>query len=141
MRSELALLTVGMALVTGGCASHIHTLAARPDSPFVRGEFAHVDPMRLVIETAQKRFEDTGFAVSKSTDYAGLRKKYQATNPKHWDRIVSGMDSDHAVYSAKPRVRASDGDEMRCDLSWLNGHPPAGTCTDAPGKTYAVTFD
>jgi len=63
------------------------------------------------------------------------------SEPKHWDRITSGLDKDHESYSAEAKPKAPDGSELSCRLAWPSGKNPQGICQDKVGKEYVVRFD
>ena len=60
---------------------------------------------------------------------------------KHYDRITSGMDSDHIKNSASPILRSQSGETILCLLAWSSGQSPAGVCTKSDGKQIDVRFD
>jgi hypothetical protein len=63
------------------------------------------------------------------------------SEPKHWDRITSGLDKDHESYSAVANPKAQDGSELTCRLAWRAVQTPQGICQDKAGKEYVLKFD
>lgn len=124
-----------------GCAGHSHYLTSESDPHIVRGQFTHESGTHLVIETASKRYEAGNFAIRTTMNREELRKHYQNSSPKHWERIKSGMDRDHLVYFSEPVLKSQDGDELKCKFSWRSGQAPSGSCFDKSRKEYAVVFD
>jgi hypothetical protein len=124
-----------------GCASHTHELDRLSAAPLIKGEFAHEPGTRLTLEAPGRRYEATGFAVRTSQDLSELRKRYAGTNPKHWDRITSGLDNEHKTYAAEPVLKAQDGAELSCRLAWQSGGTPAGICVDPAGVEYSIRFE
>ena len=135
------LLVAGASLVLGGCASHSHLLVQSSAPEMLKGEFVHDQPSRLVLESADRRYIAEGFEVNRHRNLAELHKRYRTSEPKHWDRITSGLDKDHESYSAEARPKAQDGAELNCKLAWPSGKTPRGLCLDKSGKEYAVRFD
>ena len=94
-----------------------------------------------MLEAPDRRYEAIGFDVRTSQDLSELHKRYAGTNPKHWDRITSGLDTEHKIYAAEPVLKAADGAELSCRLAWQSGHPPAGVCLDKAGQVYSIRFE
>lgn len=139
--NKMIVVLLAVALGLGGCATPPHLLAVSAESSLIGGQFVHEAPTRLTLESAGKRYEANGFGIKKMQDWDVLRKAYQGTNPNHWNRIISGIDNDHVVYSAEPIAVASAGDELRCLILWSNGTAPRGTCTDKSNHQLTVKFD
>lgn len=132
---------IGIALLIGGCVPHLHSLKPGASSSLLAGEFHHGPPNRLVLRTAERRYVAEGFTVKRHMNWNELRKTYQGSDPKHWDRIVAGHDKDHETLSAEVTVRAADGGEMICRLAWPSGALPRGSCLGQDGKESAVNFE
>lgn len=131
---------IGVAVLIGGCAPHLHTL--KPGSPpLLAGEFHHGPPSLLVLQTTERRYVAEGFTVSRHMNWNKLRKTYYGSDPKHWDRIFAGHDKDHETSSAEAKIRAADGAELTCRLAWPSVDPPRGSCLDLAGKEYLVVFE
>lgn len=125
-----------------GCSTHTHLLNAAPDSVLIKGgKFAHEGKTSLVLSSAKKDYEAKDFPVRSWMKWEELRKQYQFSSPKHWERIKSGLDRDHIIYSADPIARSVDGEELRCRLLWASGQSPRGTCTDKAGNDHMIEFD
>lgn len=126
-----------------GCASHVHQLVREDGVPFIVGELVHDsgEGNRLVLEAPNRRYQARGFAVERQTNLADLRKRYYGVNPKHWDRIFSGLDTDHVVNSIETVARSAEGHEVSCRLVWKTGAKPAGVCTDQAGAEFPVRFE
>jgi len=125
-----------------GCAGSSHRIAQN-DKTFVAGEFVldHSGNNRLTLETPGRRYEASGFEIERQRNLAELRKRYQASNPKRWKRIVSGQDAEHVTYAVGTIARADDGRELSCDLQWTAREKPSGVCTDAAGTELPVRFN
>lgn len=92
----------------------------------------------MILEYEGKRFEAHGFAIRRNQNVAELRQQFGSG--KHYDRIFSGLDTDHYVYSANPELRAEDGATIRCSLMWLAAGSPAGSCTSDDRRPVEVKF-
>lgn len=125
-----------------GCASHVYQLAREVEMPFIAGELVHDrgEGNRLVLEAPNRRYEARGFDVERQTNSAALRKRYYGVNSKHWDRIFSGLDTVHVVYSFETIARSAEGHEVSCRLMWKSGTKPEGVCTDQAGAAYSIRF-
>lgn len=136
----LSMLTV---LWLTGCASPAHLLVKEDNAPFVGGELVHDrgEDNRLVLEVPNRRYEARGFVVERHTNMAALRKRYYGVNPKHWERIFAGLDTDHVTYSIETIARSAEGHEVSCRLMWGGGAKPAGVCTDQAGEKFPVRFE
>ncbi len=130
-------------LLLTGCASQSHLLVKENNAPFVSGELVHDSGRdnRLVLEASNRRYEARGFVVERHTNLAALRKRYYGVNPKHWERIFSGLDTDHVTYSAETIAKSAEGQEVSCRVMWGGGAKPAGVCTDQAGAAIPVRFE
>ncbi len=130
-------------LLLTGCAGPVHQMVREDGVPFIGGELVHDrgESNRLVLQTPNRRYEAHGFAVERQTDLATLRKRYYGVNPKHWERIFAGLDTDHATFAVEAVARANDGFEVSCRLMWSSGAKPAGVCTDQAGAEFPVRFE
>ena len=135
-------LNILMALLLTGCTGHIHQMVREDDAPFIGGELVHDrgEGNRLVLEAPNRRYESRGFVVERQSNLAALRKRYYIANPKHWERIFAGLDTDHVVYSIETIAKSAEGDEVPCHLIWLSGAKPSGVCTDQAGIEFSVHF-
>lgn len=129
------------AITVAGCSAGSHMLTRDSAPQFIKGEFTHGQTNRLVLESADRRYEAIDFEVRSYQDWAELRKRYYGVEPKHWDRIFSGLDSEHKSYSAQPVLKAADGTELSCRLVWQFGSAPSGICIGSDNKKYSVNFD
>lgn len=136
-------LNILVILLLAGCASHVHHVVKENESPFISGELAHEDGKdnRLVLEAPNRRYEARGFIVERQTHLAALRKRYYGVNPKHWERIFAGLDTDHVTYSVETIAKSAEGHEVSCHLMWGGGAKPAGVCTDQAGAVFPVRFE
>jgi hypothetical protein len=130
-------------LMLTGCASQIHLLAKEDNAQFIGGELVHDRGKgnRLVLEASNRRYEARGFVVERHTNMAALRKRYYGVNPKHWDRIFSGLDNDHVTYFIETIAKSVDGQEVSCRIMWGGGAKSAGVCTDQAGAALPVRFE
>lgn len=130
-------------LLLAGCASPAHLLVKEGDAPFVGGELVHDRGKnnRLVLEAPNRRYEARGFIVERQTNLATLRKRYYGVNPKHWNRIFAGLDTDHVTYSVETIAISAEGDKVSCRLAWGGSAKPAGVCTDSAGAAFPVRFE
>ena len=113
----------------GGCAGHSHSLILdQSDQNITVGTFQHegLEEAVMVLELRGVRFGAKGFAIERKLDLAELRRLYGPG--KHYDRIFSGLDTDHYVYSAEPVLRAANGATLRCSAVWRVGGSPSGHC-------------
>ena len=127
-----------------GCAGHVHTLTEAESEVVLTGTLLHGGPVesnRLVINRDGKRFEGS-FLVEQTQNWQELRKRYRS-NPRHWDRIFSGLDRDHLVSTARAELKSADGMTLVCDLAWRRDANPAGVCEEGNGngEPFAVQFD
>ena len=122
------------AFALGGCAGHTHSLIQDPsDRDITLATFRHEGPegTSMVVEFRGARFEAQGFAIVRKQNLAELKRQYGTGN--HYDRISSGLDTDHYLYSAQPVLRADSGATLRCFALWQAGGSPAGHCLTADG--------
>lgn len=139
-KSYLSILAI---LMLTGCAGPTHMLVKEGSAPFVGGELVHDrgEGNLLVLEAPDRRYEARGFAVDRQTNLAELRKRYYGVNPKHWERIFSGLDTDHVTYSIETIAKSADGQEISCRLVWKSGAKPGGACMDRTGTEFPVRFE
>lgn len=130
-------------LLFAGCAGPVHLLDKKDSAPFIAGELVHDrgEGNRLVLEAPNRRYEAHGFAVERQTNMEALRKFYYGVNPKHWERIFSGLDTDHVTYSVETIAASAEGDKVSCRLVWGGSAKPAGVCTDQAGAAFPVSFE
>lgn len=129
-------------LVLTACASPVYRLTKDGEAPFIGGELAPIgEGKRLMLEAPDRHYEVRGFTVERHTNKAALYKRYRLSNPKHWARISSGLDTDHVTYTAETVAKSADGQEVACRLMWGAGAKPTGSCTDQAGATFPVRFE
>lgn len=130
-------------LVLTGCGAHVHQLVKEDNTQFASGELVHDrgEANRLVLVASGRSYEASGFVVERHTNLAELRKRYYGVNPKHWQRIMSGLDTDHVTYTAETVAKSADGQEISCRLMWGAGGNPAGVCTDQAGVELPIRFE
>lgn len=124
-----------------GCGSHTHSFIAEDSDRDIKlGTFRHEGPDEpaMMLEFAGKRFEAKGFPINRKQNLAELKRRY---DPKHYDRIFSGLDTDHYIYSAEPLLRAVEGATLRCVMAWRAGSSPAGACVTDDGTRIYVRFE
>ena len=141
MKPPASLIAAGAILAIAGCASHTHLLGKGSSPQFLTGEFSHERESRLVLVSSERQYEAHGFEVRSSQNLAELRKRYYISSPKHWDRITSGLDTEHKTYAAEPVLKAGDGSELSCRVAWQSGQAPAGVCVDKAGREYPLRFE
>ena len=125
-----------------GCTGYVHQIVREDGVPFTAGELVHDQGNKnlLVLEMSNRRYEAHGFAVERETNLAELHKRY-ISNPKHWGRVFSGLNTEHVVYSFEAVARSAEGHEISCRLIWNSGAKPAGVCTDHEGTAFPVRFE
>lgn len=130
-------------LMLTACAGPAHRLIKGDNTSFLGGELVHDrgESNHLVLETQSRRYEARGFAVDRQTNMAALYKRYHGINPKHWDRIFSGLDTDHVTYSVETIATSAEGDKVSCHIVWGRAAKPAGVCTDQAGAAIPVHFE
>lgn len=138
-RKMLASCVLGVTL--SGCAGHSHRLVSANNSLPVTGSLSHegIQAPVMVLELEGARYEGQGFVIQNHQDLAKLRQLFGPG--KHYDQIVSGMNSDHIKHSASPVLRSQSGETIRCLLAWSSGQSPAGVCTKPDGAEIDVRFD
>lgn len=127
-----------LVLALSGCAGHSHRLVSDNDSDCTTGSFSHGGSREntMVLDVAGVMYEGRGFAIKRWQNLSELRK---GLGPgKHYDQIVSGMDTDHVTYSAAPELRSENGDVIQCLFSWKAGREPSGICTKTDGTKILV---
>lgn len=142
MKTLVAVSACLATLALTGCAGHSHSLIPEDSDPGLTvGMFRHLGPegTAMVLEFGGKRFEASGFAIHRNHNLAELRRRYGSG--RHYDRIFSGTDTDHFVYSAQPELRSGDGAAMRCSVAWRANGSPAGNCVPPEGKRIDVRFE
>lgn len=130
------------AALLAGCAGHTHSLVAEESDRVLKGgRFRHEgrDGPTMILELAGTRFEAHGFAISRIQNMAELRRQYFPG--KHYDRILSGSDAEHYVYSAQPELRAENGATLQCSAVWRAYAAPAGQCVTANGTRIEFRFE
>ncbi len=143
MKTRIAVSACLATFTLAGCAGHTHSLAQDDsDRDIAVGTFRHEGPegSTMVLEFRGTRFEARGFAIERNQSLAELKRRY-GIDRKHWDRIFSGMDTDHYVYSAEPVLRAENGATLRCPTVWRSGSAPAGHCVTAEGTHVNFRFE
>lgn len=130
-------------LMLTGCGAHVHQLVKGDSAQLVGGELVHDrgEDNRLVLKASDRSYEARGFVVDRQTNLAELRKRYYGVNPKHWNRIFSGLDTEHVVYSFETIAKSADGHEVSCRFAWKSGVKPEGVCTDQAGTAFPVRFE
>ena len=125
-----------------GCAGPTHLLVKEDSAPFVGGKLIHDrgESNHLVLEAQNRRYEARGFVVERQTNLAELRKRYYGVNPKHWDRIFSGLDVNHVTLKADTIARDNEGNQISCRFVWMSGAKPEGVCTGQAGSEFSVRF-
>jgi len=124
MKKALAISTYLVILALSGCAGHSHRRVQSDQPSLAAGWFRHEgqEESAMILEYEGKRFEAHGFAIRRNQNVAELRQQFGSG--KHYDRIFSGLDTDHYVYSANPELRAADGATIGCSLMWLAAGRP-----------------
>lgn len=119
-----------------GCAGHSHRLLSAKGDEVVVGAFSHegnAEPS-MMVEFQGQQYSSHRFTISRSRNLAELKKQLGGSSSKHYQRVMSGLDNEHFVYSAKPVLQSNDGKTMQCSLAWRSGQTPAGSCkTDDKG--------
>ena len=141
MKTWIAVSACLATFTLAGCAGHTHSLIPeQSDRDITVGSFRHEGPegVSIVLEFQGTRFEASGFAIQRSQNLAELRRKYPG---KHYQRIFSGLDTDHYVYTAEPELRAGNGAILRCSAVWRAGGSPAGECVTTDGLHVNFRFE
>jgi hypothetical protein len=141
MNAGLSILLCFVVFALGGCSGHTHSLVYEDDRQLTFGEFQHEGPdeSSMVMEYRGARFEARGFAIMRTQNVEELRRIHGPG--KHYDRIFSGLDTDHYLYSAQPVLRANNGEILQCVAGWRAGGPPMGNCVTADGARINFRFD
>lgn len=129
-------------LLLTACAGHTHSLVPEDsDRDLTVGMFRHEGPdgPAMVLEFAGTRFEAHGFAINRNQNLAELRRRYYPG--RHYERIFSGLDTDHYVYTAEPELRTGNGAALRCSAVWRANGSPAGYCVTAEGTHINFRFE
>lgn len=143
MKTRISVSACLATFTLAGCAGHTHSLAQDDsDRDIAVGTFRHEGPegASMVMEWRGARFEARGFAIERNQNLAKLQQRY-ATDRKHWDRISSGMDTDHYAYSAEPVLRAENGATLRCYAMWRAMASPEGHCVTDEGTHINFRFE
>ncbi len=141
MKVWTAVSTFLIALTVAGCAGHVHSLVqAESDQDISGGTFRHEgsEATLMVLEFRGIRFEAVGFTIERNQNLAELRQRFGSG--KHYDRIFSGLDTEHYLYSAQPELHASTGATLRCSVAWQAGVAPAGNCATTDGARINFRF-
>lgn len=123
-----------IAITLTGCAGHTHSLVHNESDAYISGgTFKHggSEGTLMVLEFLGTRFEAEGFNIVRRQNLAELRQHFGAG--KHYDRIFSGLDTDHYLYSAQAKLHSSSGATLECSAAWKAGGTPAGNCVTADG--------
>lgn len=141
---RMVALAVGMAAIAiSGCAGHTHSalVPEETDSRAVSGLFQHEgqDETAMALDFEGKRFEARGFVIRRDQNLTELRRLYGYG--KHYDQILSRLDTDHLVYSAMPTLRSHDGTGLRCSMAWRSASSPKGVCKTDDGEMFNVRFE
>ncbi len=143
MRLRSAVSACLATLALAGCIGHTHSLIqGESDREITVGTFRHEGPegSMMALEFRGIRFEARGFAIERNQNLAELKRRY-GIDRKHWDRIFSGMDTDHYVYAAQPELHAGNGATLRCSAVWRSGGSPAGECVTTDGLHVNFRFE
>ncbi len=143
MRTRIAVSACLAVFALAGCAGHTHSLTREDsDRGLTVGTFRHEGPegASMALEFRGTRFEARGFAIERNQNLAELKRRY-GIDRRHWDRIFSGMDTDHYVYSAEPELLAGNGARLRCSAVWRSGGSPAGECVTTDGLHVNFRFE
>ncbi len=142
MKTKNTVLACLTTLTLVGCAGHTHTLIREEsDRDISVGTFRHEgsEGASMALEFRGTRYEASGFAIQRDQNLRELRRQYYPG--KHYDRIFSGLDTDHYVYTAKPELRSGNGVTLRCSAVWRSGGSPAGDCVTAEGTHVNFRFE
>lgn len=143
MKASTAVSACLATLVLTACVGHSHSLVREEsDREITTGMFRHEGPegSSMATEFRGTRFEARGFAIERNQNLAELKRRY-GINRKHWDRIASGLDTDHVVYAAKPELVAGNGATLRCSAVWRSGGSSAGECVTTDGLHVDFRFE
>lgn len=125
-----------------GCGGHTHNLVVNENKTVITaGKFLHerTEGPAMVLEFQGESFEARDFVIRRKQDLVDLRRQYGSS--RHYDRIFSGLDSDHYVYSAEPMLRSKNGAVLQCAAVWRAGGLPAGYCLTTTGNRVNFQFE
>jgi len=143
MKTRIAVSTCLATLGLAGCVGHTHSLIQEEsDREITVGTFRHEGPegSMMALEFRGTRFEARGFAIERNQNPAELKRRY-GIDRRHWDRIFSGLDTDHYVYTAQPELRSGSSAILRCSAVWRSGGSPAGDCVTVEGAHINFRFE
>lgn len=141
MDARLTMLSCVCAFAFGGCSGHTHNLIQnQSDGGITIGSFRHEGPegTSMVLVWRGTRFEAHGFTIERNQNLAELQ--HRPNSGKHHDRIFSGLDTEHYLYSAMPVLSAGGSETLRCHAAWRAGDSPAGYCIAADGSSFKFHF-
>nr|WP_295768765.1 hypothetical protein [Rhodoferax sp.] len=140
MKIRTKMLALFAAITVVGCAGHTHGVLAESSSEIKGGIFRHEgsEGTLMVLEYRGTRYEASGFAIEHSQNLTELRQRFGSG--KHYDRIFSGLDTDHYVYSALVELRSNSASSLLCSAVWRAGGSPAGNCTTATGEKVSFQY-
>lgn len=143
MKTRIAVLACLAMIALAGCGGHTHSLIqGESDREIAVGTFRHEGPegSMMALEFRGTRFEARGFAIERNQNLAELKRNY-GIDRKHWDRITSGLDTDHFVYTAQPVLRSGSGATLRCYATWRAMGSPEGHCVTDEGTHINFRFE
>ncbi len=129
-------------LLLAGCGDHFHNLRQSESEEVTAGQMFHgkvEEDNRLVLERGGKRFEGI-LRIERTQNWQELQERYQS-NRAHWRRIVSGLDKDHVINTARSELKAADGETISCEIAWTRQTKPAGSCAQGGGESFGVEFE
>lgn len=140
MQKWISILAALVAIISLGCAGHTHELTVENNSAIERGIFRHegTGGTSMALQFRGVRYEANGFAIEHSQNLKELRQRFGTG--KHYDRIFSGLDTDHYVYSALAELHSSTGSSLLCSVVWRAGGSPAGNCVTAEGEKVSFQY-
>jgi hypothetical protein len=109
----------------GGEAVATGTLKFRPNPPHW-----------LTVTLNGKTYEGE-VASKKVENQAELFKRF-GSDSRHYQRIFSGLDTDHNVYQHKGILKSSDGATLTCEYLSSRERGTFGACEDGKGQAYDV---
>lgn len=130
------------AVALAGCAGQTRSLIPEDSDPFLTtGLFKHDGLVGefMLLEFESKRFEARSFAIQRNQSLNELRRRFGSG--KHYDRIESGVDTDHYEYSAQPELHAADGTTLQCRMTWQMNISPKGYCVTTAGVRLYFRFE
>ena len=143
MKTRIAVLACLAMIALAGCGGNTHSLIqGESDREIAVGTFRHEGPegSMMALEFRGTRFEARGFAIERNQNLAELKRNY-GIDRKHWDRITSGLDTDHFVYTAQPVLRSGSGATLRCYATWRAMGSPEGHCVTDEGTHINFRFE